>query len=75
MLSVTNGVTFEQVADNGVPIDRGVVALIEMSLVSQAQRLLTIGHGSFHRFVTSKFLEFHRNEPPATWSLIKLCFA
>ena len=75
VLSVTNGVTFEQVADNGVPIDRGVVALIEMSLVSQAQRLLTIGHGSFHRFVTSKFLEFHRNEPPATWSLIKLCFA
>ena len=75
VLSVTNGVTFEQAADNDVPIDRGVVALIEMSLVFQAQRLLTIGHGSFHRFVTSKFLEFHRKEPPATWSLIKLCFA
>ena len=75
VLSVTNGVTFEQVADNGVPIDRGLVALIEMSLVSQAQRLLTIGHGSFHTFVTSKFLEFHRDEPPVTWSLVKLCFA
>ena len=75
VLSVTNGVTFEQAADNGVPIDRGLVALIEMSLVSQAQRLLTIGHGSFHRFMASKFLEFHRDEPPITWSLVKLCFA
>ena len=75
VLSVTNGVSFEQAADNGVSTyDRGLVALIEVSLVSQAHSLLTIGHSSFHEWATSEFLEFHRKESPAAWSLIKLCF-
>ena len=74
VLSVTNGVIFQQTADNGKPLDRGFVALVEVTLVSQAQSLLTIGHSSFHEWTTSKFLEFHRNESPNTWSLVKLCF-
>ena len=74
VLSVTNGVTFEQAADNGKPLDRGLVALIEVSLISQAQSLLTIGYSSFHEWATSKFLEFHRHVSPTTWSLVKLCF-
>ena len=74
VLSVTNGVTFRQTADNNKPLDRGFVALVEVTLVSQAQSLLTIGHSSFHEWTTSKFLEFHRNESPSTWSLVKLCF-
>ena len=74
VLSVTKATTFIPATDNGKRIDRGIVALIEMSLVSQAQSLLTIGHGGYHEFITSKFLDFHRNEPPTKWSLIKLCY-
>jgi hypothetical protein len=74
VLSVTNGVTFEQAADNGEAFDRGFVALVEVMLISRAQSLLTIGYSSFHEWTTSKFLEFHRDESPTTWSLVKLCF-
>lgn len=73
VLSVTKGVTFAQTAGKETRLDRGFVALIEVTLVSQAQSLLTIGHSSFHEWASSKFLDFHRNESPATWSLVKLC--
>ncbi|XP_028399235.1 uncharacterized protein LOC114522692 [Dendronephthya gigantea] len=73
VLSVTNGVTFARTADKKARLDRGLVALIEVTLVSQAESLLTIGHSSFHEWTSSKFLDFHRNESPAMWSLVKLC--
>ena len=73
VLSVTKATAFEPTTDDGKAIDRGLVALIEMSLVTQARSLLTVGHGGYHEFITSKFLDFHRNEPPTTWSLVKLC--
>ena len=74
VLSVTEGIPFKPTTDNGITIDRGLVALIEMSLVSQARSLLTVGHGGYHNFTTSKFLDFHRNKPPTTWALVKLCY-
>ena len=74
VLSVTNGVSFEQAIDNDISIDRGLVAIIEVSLVSQARSLLTIGYSSFHQWAASQFLEFHRKKSPMTWSLVKICF-
>ena len=74
VLSVTNGITFEQTVDKDERLDRGFVALTEVTLISQAQSLITIGHSSFHEWITLKFLDFHRHESPTTWSLVKLCY-
>ena len=74
VLTATNGFTFEQTADQAESLDRGFVALVEMTLVSQAQSLLTIGYSSFHEWTSVKFVDFHRNDLPTTWSLVKLCF-
>lgn len=54
-------------------IDRGVVALVEMTLISQAQHFIAIGTGSFQEWVEAKFLEYHRDDARTSWSLIKLC--
>ena len=74
VLSVTNGVTFEQTAENGEPLDRGLVALIEITLVSRAQRLITLGFSTFQEWTVSKFLDFNRHMSPAKWSLVRLCY-
>ena len=54
-------------------LDRGVVALVEMSLLARATHLVTVGKGSFQEWVKAKFLEQHRNDYQSTWSLVTMC--
>lgn len=54
-------------------VDNGVVALVEMSLISQAQHLITIGGGSFQEWIVAKFLESHRDDKQRLWSYIQMC--
>lgn len=73
-LNTTNGISFDMYADKEGSVDRGLVALIEVNLVAQAQGLLTIGYSSFHHWLSTKFLDFHRNDPERDWSFLKICF-
>ena len=70
LMSSTGGVEYKPAADN---VDRGVVALVEMSLIANAQHLITIGTGSFQEWIRAKFLEKHRDDSRPAWSLIKMC--
>jgi hypothetical protein len=54
-------------------LDRGVVALIEMNLLARAKHLITVGKGSFQRWIESKFLEKRRNDHRSSWSIISMC--
>ena len=54
-------------------LDRGVVALVEMSLLARATHLVTVGKGSFQEWVKAKFLEQHRYDYQSSWSLITMC--
>lgn len=53
--------------------DRGIVSLTEISLISSAQHLITIGRGSFQEWIIVKFLELHRDDSPKLWSLTRMC--
>lgn len=53
--------------------DRGAVSLVEMSLVSQAVHVITVGSGSFQEWVVAKFLELHRDDSQQLWSLTRMC--
>ena len=53
-------------------VDRGVVALIEMNLIANADHLVAMGSGSFQEWVKAKFLEQHRDDQ-RSWSLLTMC--
>ena len=72
LVSSTSGVVYKPTADQKHR-DRGVHVLIEMTLVSQAGHLVTIGHGSFQEWVIAKFMEYHRDDSRSLWSLITMC--
>ena len=54
-------------------LDRGVVALVEMTLLVRAKHLITVGRGSFQQWIQAKFLEKHRHDDRSSWSLITMC--
>ncbi len=70
LMSSTGGIEYKPAANNR---DRGVVALVEMELISRAQHLITIGTGSFQEWIKAKFLEQHRDDVRPSWSLITMC--
>lgn len=70
LISSTGGVVYAPSADSP---DRGVVALVEMTLISQAQHLIRIGEGSFQEWIVARFLEQYRDHSNLPWSLITMC--
>lgn len=56
-----------------VDADSGTVALIEMTLLSRAKHLITVGKGSFQERLQAKFLERHRGHNQPQWSRITMC--
>ena len=70
LVSSTGGIEYKPTADN---VDHGVVALTEMSLIANAQHLITIGKGSFQEWIKAKFLEQHQHQERPSWSLISMC--
>ena len=53
-------------------LDRGTIALVDMTLISQAQYLISAGTGTFQAWVAAKFLANRRNDE-RLWSKITVC--
>jgi hypothetical protein len=70
LITSTGGIEYKPTADD---VDRGVVALVEMTLLARATHLITVGKGSFQEWVKAKFLEQHREDDQPQWSLITMC--
>jgi hypothetical protein len=70
LITSTGGIEYKPTADD---VDRGVVALVEMTLLTRATHLITVGKGSFQEWVKAKFLEQHREDDQPQWSLITMC--
>ncbi|CAB3985025.1 Hypothetical predicted protein [Paramuricea clavata] len=72
LVSSIGGIEYKPTADD---VDRGVVALVEMTLLARATHLITVGKGSFQEWIVAKFLEQHREYDQPQWSLITMCSA
>jgi hypothetical protein len=53
-------------------LDRGTIALVDMTLLSRAQYLISAGTGTFQQWIGARFLENHRNDK-RSWSKITVC--
>jgi hypothetical protein len=51
-------------------VDRWQVSLAEVSLLSQGDHLITIGHGSFNIFILNRFNIEHLKSTNWTWATI-----
>ncbi len=65
----SQGVAYSPPSDE---LDRGVIALVDMTLISRAQYLISAGTGTFQAWVAAKFLQNHRNDKQL-WSKITVC--
>ena len=52
--------------------DRGSIALVDMTLISRAQYLISAGTGTFQQWIGARFLQNHRNDKQS-WSKITVC--
>lgn len=69
------GVAYNYNATSSFITDRGAIALVDLTLATQAQYLVTAGNekmSSFVRWVAGKFLANHR-EDKELWSKISVC--
>lgn len=55
--------------------DRGLVALIQLNILSQASSLITLGAGTFQKWVTDKFKARQEAVGDQTWTITKVCFS
>ena len=69
ILKESKGVSYSPSSDK---LDRGVVALVDMTLISGARHLITAGGGTFQEWVTVRFLGEHRNDR-GMWSKTTIC--
>ena len=65
----SKGVAYSPSTDE---LDRGVIALVDITLISRAQYLITAGKGTFPEWIAARFLANHRNDKHA-WSKITIC--
>jgi hypothetical protein len=75
LVSRTGGVVYNYNATTSEITDRGAIALVDLTILSQAQYLVTAGQesmSSFLRWVIRKFLANHR-EDKKLWSKISVC--
>ena len=70
LISTVDGVEYKPTAGY---LDHGIVALVEMNLLTRARHLIAVGKGSFQEWIKSKFLEQHRGVYEPSWSLITMC--
>lgn len=75
LMSRVGGVVYNYNPSTSEISDRGAIALVDLTLLSQAQYLITAGResgSSFVRWVTGTFLANHR-EDKELWSKISVC--
>ena len=65
----SQGVAYRPSSDE---LDRGIIALVDITLISQARYLISAGTGTFQAWVAAKFLENHHNDE-RLWSKITVC--
>ncbi|XP_028398594.1 uncharacterized protein LOC114522160 [Dendronephthya gigantea] len=53
-------------------MDHGVVAIVEMNILSQAKHLVTLGSGSFQEWVMALFIERKKGEEQ-DWTITRVC--
>ena len=53
-------------------LDRGTIALVDMTLASRAQYVLSVGTGTFQQWIGARFLQNHR-EDKRRWLKITVC--
>ncbi|XP_028402728.1 uncharacterized protein LOC114525545 [Dendronephthya gigantea] len=69
ILKESKGVTYSPSSDK---LDRGVIALVDITLLSQARHLVSAGDGTFHEWLAARFLNEHRNDREI-WSKTTVC--
>ena len=55
--------------------DRGLVALIELNILSQANHLITVGAGTFQKWITDTFKARRKIYEDQTWTLTRICYS
>jgi len=55
--------------------DRGLVALIQLHILSQASFLITLGAGTFQKWITDTFKARRYRYGDQTWTITKVCFS
>ena len=53
-------------------MDHGVIAIVEMNILSQAKHLVTLGSGSFQEWVMALFIEGKKGEKQ-DWTITRVC--
>ena len=55
--------------------DRGLVALIQLHILSQASVLITLGAGTFQKWITDTFKARKATYGDKSWTITKVCFS
>ena len=55
--------------------DRGLVALIQLHILSQASFLITLGAGTFQRWITDTFKDRRESYGDKKWTITKVCYS
>ena len=55
--------------------DRGLVALIQLHILSQASFLITLGAGTFQKWITDTFKARRYRYGDQAWTITKVCFS
>ena len=54
-------------------MDHGVVAIVEMNILSHSNHLVTLGSGSFQEWVMALFIEKKKDLKQLDWTIARVC--
>ena len=54
-------------------MDHGVVAIVEMNILSHSNHLVTLGSGSFQEWVMALFIENKKDSKQLDWTITRVC--